>query len=152
MSILLSDQEKLAALQAAVKEKVASMSDAEVAQYLAQADAEKVAEWIRDDAQAGGRVSFHGYHDSMARYEQLLDEHGNDKVAALNDLIQEVASLDHAYAELDSAKVAAEDVFSDADAEGLAKIAQDNSLPEETRRIAHNTLVRHGYELRDVAA
>ena len=150
--MILTEQEKLAALTAAVKEKVAAMSDAECVAFVAAADAEKVAAQVAGDAQAGGRITYHGYKEAMERYADLLVEHDGDKTAAFNALLPEVESLDAAYAATgeEQPKVAA-DAFSDADAEAQIKIASDESLPMEIRQLAHDTLGRHGYELTQAA-
>jgi len=149
--MILTEQDKLAAYKAAVLEKVAAMSDEECATFVANAEAEKVAAQVSGDAQAGGRITYHGYKEAMERYADLLVEHDGDKTAAFNVILPEIQALDTVFADdAEQPKVAA-DAFSEADAEAQIKIASDESLPLEIRQLAHDTLGRHGYQLVDAA-
>lgn len=150
--MILTPEERQDALKAKIHEKFASMSEEEVAAFVAEAEAEKIASQTSGDSQAGGRISYHGFDDCRRVFQAALEKNAGDKAAALRDTAEWVDSIDEHFVALSTsqktASVAA-DALTNEDVDGLAKIASNEDLPDEVRKVAHDTLVRHGYELRE---
>jgi len=141
---MLSEAEKQAALEQAYLQKVAKMSDSECAEFVAQAEAEKVASQAAADKQAGGRLEYHGYNDAMELFNSTLDECGGDKQAALQKTAEAVGGLTDHYVSLATEKVASDPV------DLAIKTAYDEDR-EALGKFAHELLVERGYKLESVA-